>query len=432
MRKVLIITYYWPPAGGSGVQRWLKFSKYLPEFGWEPIIYTPSNPEFDTYDLSLNKDISPNTIVLKRSIWEPYGIYKKLKGSKTKEVNPINSERNGLFNKISLWVRANLFIPDPRASWVRPSVKFLTKYIQENNIDTIVSTGPPHSMHLIARGVKRKIDVRWIADFRDPWTRNFDFKNLPLTHLSKKKYHRLENSVLKEADAIVTVSNFIRDEFETMVASAGGSGKVYTIRNGFDYDDFTEKVKMDESFCFTYTGLFAAEANTDNLWRVLGKLIVEDSGFKKNLRIRLVGKIDSKIIEDITKEGLLDNLENLGYLPHSEVNLWQYKARFLILPTRKEPEAVGILTGKFFEYLATGRTILCFGPKNGELAVALRDTRSGEIFDWEDEQNLRKFILQKYQEYLNPNRVKAGENPDISKYSRRELSRGFSDILNKE
>lgn len=195
MKRVLIITYYWPPSGGSEVQRWLKMSKYLPEYGWQPVVYTAENAEFPVDDPSLEKDVSPEAEVIRRPIVKPYnflGLKEKQKGWK---------------GNLSVWVRGNLFIPDARCCWVKPSVKFLTEYLKEHPVDAIISTGPPHSMHLIALKLKEKLNIPWIADFRDPWTEIDYYDDLHLTKWADKKHHRLEREVLTKADKVVTVSS---------------------------------------------------------------------------------------------------------------------------------------------------------------------------------------------------------------------------------
>ncbi|NTW26696.1 MAG: glycosyltransferase family 4 protein, partial [Lentimicrobium sp.] len=177
-RRVLIISYYWPPSGGAGVQRWLKFVKYLRESGWEPVVYVPENPEYPAIDESLAKDIPDGIEIIKTPIWEPYSFYKKLIGAgKGERINAgflSEKKRPGLTEQFSIWLRGNFFIPDARKFWIRPSISFLTRYLEKHPVDAIVSTGPPHSMHMIALGVKKRTGLPWLADFRDPWT-NIDF-----------------------------------------------------------------------------------------------------------------------------------------------------------------------------------------------------------------------------------------------------------------
>lgn len=432
MKKVLIITYYWPPSGGSGVQRWLKFAKFLPEYGWEPVIYTPLNPEANSIDNTLLKDVSENTLVLKRKIWEPYSIYKTLFGSKSNsnnnhiKANIIGSQNKSLSHKLSLFVRGNFFIPDPRCWWIKPSIKWLVKYLKDNPVDAIVSTGPPHSMHLIAKGVKKATGIKWIADFRDPWTEIFYFKHLNLSGWALKKHKRLEQSVIDSADVVTVVSNKMKQDF-----AGRTSTPVEIITNGFDPDDFKPNPNKEEGtledkgkFTLTHTGIFVDNGNPNKLWEVLGELSAQDQTFKKDLRIRLLGQVDKSVSDGIKEAGLNDNCICMGYVAHNQVTQWQQSASVLLLPLRKEPEAAAILTGKFFEYLASGKEILAFGPTNGDLAKALCETKSGTIVDFEDKEGIRKEITRLYG-LFKEGALKSGST-EISahalKYSRKHLT----------
>ena len=244
MKKVLIITYYWPPSGGPGVQRWLKFAKYLPEFGYEPIIYTPQNPEAPAIDESLLKDIPEGIEVLKQPIWEPYNWYRQFLGQKDKKIGSgFVSEKKepGILHKISVWVRGNFFIPDARRFWIKPSVKYLTKYLKENSVDAVISTGPPHSMHLIGLGLKKQLDINWIADFRDPWT-NIDFyQELMLSSWADKKHHDLEKEVLTRADKVVTIGYTMSQEMKYLGARAM-QGKAYLPGSDEDKQNLSSEV----------------------------------------------------------------------------------------------------------------------------------------------------------------------------------------------
>ncbi len=364
-RRVLIISYYWPPTGGSGVQRWVKFSKYLPAEGWQPVIYTPLNPEAITTDESLSGEIPPEVEVVKRKIVEPYNIYRSLislgKKSKTAsgEVNPINSQKKTFIQKVSMWIRGNLFIPDPRCTWIGPSVHFLEKYLKEHPVDVIVSTGPPHSMHLIALKLARRTGLPWVADFRDPWTKMFYFKHLGLNGFSQARHRKLEKKVLDNASVVVAVSPLVQEEFRQMTST-----DVALITNGFDPCDFDIDAREDGYFNITHTGLFAADGNPETLWKVLRDKCREDDLFKSRLRIRLAGKTDKQIIESIRNASLSENLVDCGYIPHIQAVREQKGATLLILPLRKEPEYRATLPGKLFEYLASGRPVLGIGQKD--------------------------------------------------------------------
>ena len=432
MKRVLIITYYWPPSGGSGVQRWLKFVKYLREFGYEPVVYTPENPEFMAIDKTLEAEIPQGVEVVKRDIIEPYSIYKILTGKRGKTLKPgfINTGGSGakavpLKEKLSLFIRSNLFIPDPKCLWIGPSARFLKKYLKENPVEAIVSTGPPHSMHLIAKRVSKATGIPWVADFRDPWTKMYTFKYMGYSAAVVAIHKILEKSVVKSADAIVTVTETIGRELREL-SNCG----VHIVTNGFDNADFlSETVPLDENFTITYTGLFVRTQNPAELWKVLAERVSNNKVFAKDLKIRLIGHTDSAILEDIERNGLGENLEQLNYLPHTEVIKWQRSAQILLLSGGMEPESKGILTGKFFEYLAARRLILGFGPKGGDMDIALSECEAGEMFDYNNKAAIAKWIDSRYEEYRG-----TGIPPvsgKIEKYSRRELTRAMAAVLDE-
>ena len=246
MKKVLIISYYWPPAGGSGVQRWLKFSKYLPKYNWQPIIYTPENPYFEVKDQALLSDISTETKIWKLPIWEPYALKDKFfgKGSESQSAGVITNKKS-LKNKVLNWVRGNVFIPDPKIYWVKPSVKVLLKKILEEDIHHIITTGPPHSMHLIGLGLKKAMpNLKWIADFRDPWSELDLLNEFQLNNSSIKKHKDLEREVLQTADVTLTVSETWVKDLKRL-----GGNRVELITNGYDADDFELKPKTNDEWC---------------------------------------------------------------------------------------------------------------------------------------------------------------------------------------
>ncbi len=436
MKRVLIITYYWPPSGGSGVQRWVKFAKYLPQNGWQPVVYTPENPELTTIDKTLGAEIPPEAEIVRRHITEPYGIYRKLmgKGSSTDlkvltaagsgkdEVNPINGGRKSWKQKLSLFIRGNFFIPDPRVMWLRPSVAFLKRYLKEHPVDAIVSTGPPQSMHLIGLEVSRATGIPWVADFRDPWTKMFYFKHLGLTKRSEKKHHRLEKAVLDGATRVIAVSPMVQEEFKAMTATP-----VELITNGFDEDDFTGPFERDEYFNITHTGLFAADGNPLVLWKVLSEKCRSDAEFRRSLRIRLVGKTDKEIVDSIVEAGLADNLKDFGYQPHDVAVKEQKNASILLLPLRQEPEYRAVLPGKLFEYLASRRPILGIGQTDGAMAGIVRDTGSGTVCDWDEEGKMSEWISQAWERFASDSL--ADNTSDISCYTRRNLTARLALLL---
>ncbi len=435
MKRVLIISYYWPPTGGSGVQRWVKFAKYLPEEGWQPVIYTPENPEQLAKDTSLEAEVPEETEVIKTHIIEPYELYKKVlrKSGHSKEaveVNPVNAQHKSLLQKAAMWVRGNLFRPDPRCLWIRPSVRFLKKYLAEHPVDLIVSTGPPQSMHLIGLRLARETGLPWIADFRDPWTRIFYFKHLQMTKATERWHEKMEKKVLDEASAVVAVSPLVQQEFQAMTDTP-----VELITNGFDECDFegsecTEAYGGPEkNFTITHTGLFAADGNPTVLWDVLSEKCAKDEQFRKLLKIKLIGKNDEQIIKALEDRGLKDMLEDMGYQPHSAAVQEQRTASVLILPLRKEPEYKAVLPGKLFEYLASFRPVLGIGQTDGAMAMILNETKTGKVIDWEDKEGISEYIEKCWKMHLEGRLTTEGA--DLSHFTRRSITRRMVQLFER-
>lgn len=432
MKKVLVLTYYWPPSGGAGVQRWLKFVKYMREFGWEPIVYTAQNGEMPVVDESLLNEIPKGIEVIKKPIWEPYSIYKKFIGRK--EDYKINAsflnenKKAGFTEKISVWIRGNFFIPDARKFWIKPSIRFLSNYVIKNNINVVISSGPPHSMHMIALGLKSKYPkIKWLADFRDPWT-NIDFYDkLMLSSLADTKHKRLEKNVLQEADIVVSVGNSMSEEFKEIVKQDGFNRleKFKVITNGFDTDDLNSNNSIkDIKFSLAHIGTLVKDRNPLILWKVLSQLVKTNSKFAQELEIKLVGKVDYFVMEQINFYGLKPYLTKIDYLPHNLVIEEQKKSHVLLLLVNNTKNAKGILTGKIFEYLAANVPILAIGPTDGDLSIILKKTATGLISDFNDENLLKQHILKLFDGYtIEPNKE------EIKKYSRKNLTKELCHLL---
>lgn len=429
MKKVLIITYYWPPSGGGGVMRWLKMQKYLPELGWKPVIYTPENPDASVVDESLTDEIHPETGIIKTPIWEPYEIFRKFTGKKKGEkfkAGYISEASSGDWkSKLSVFIRGNFLIPDPRKFWIKPSVKFLTSYLKENPVDLIISTGPPHSMHLIALGLKKKFDIPWIAEFRDPWTDIDFYHKLRLTRWADKKHRKLELKVLEKADQVVTVSpNCAKD-----LSKVPGK-KVEVIHNGFDPEDFEGISHSPENFfSIAHFGAFNRDRNPAVLWKVLGKLAEENKTFKEKLRIQLIGQTDDSVVQDIQKNGLKKNLVQTEHLPHKKGLEELAKSQILLLPINDAPNARGILPGKMYEYMALKRPILAIGPTDADFVKILNETKTGEAFDFNDEAGLKKAVENYFKLFLEE-KLKV-ESSAYEKFSRKNLAQQFIELSEK-
>lgn len=430
LKKVLIITYYWPPTGGAGVQRWLKFSKYFAKFGWEPIIYTPSNPDFPINDETLLKDVSPSVIVLKTPINEPYDVYRKIMGKKkTETVNQgflSEGKENKLLQKMMIWVRGNFFIPDARKFWIKPSVKYLTSYLQNNKVDAIISTGPPHSMHLIALGLKRKLNIPWIADFRDPWTQIDFYDQLQLTKFADNKHKKLEKSVLQNANKVVTVSSNWANDLHSLCDRS-----INVITNGFDAEDFQlmKSETLLPGFLFHHIGALNKDRNPHILWKVLGELCKENQSFKSDLKLKFTGKTDAAVFDSLRLNGILDNAEKTDYMAHSEVVKLLLKSPVLLLPLNDTPNVLGIVPGKLFEYLAAKRPIFAIGNLQGDSAKIIKETTAGSMVDFKDVEGTKQAVLDLYQKYKT-NQLFINSS-SIDKYSRENCAKDYAALLNE-
>ena len=423
MKKVLIITYYWPPSGGGGVMRWLKMSKFLPELGWQPIIYTPENPDPSVVDESLSKEIHPQIVEIKTPIWEPYDIYRKLtgknKGSKFKAGYISEASGGDWKSRLSVFIRGNFLIPDPRKFWINPSIKFLSKYLNDYPVDLVVSTGPPHSMHLIALGLKKKFNIPWIADFRDPWTGIDFYHKLKLTRWADRKHRKLEKQVLATADHVVTVSPGCAVEIERIA-----NRKIEVVYNGFDPLDYNfDKPVTDEFFSITHFGAFNKDRNPVIFWKALAELSNENPGFKKLLRIKLIGQTDDSVISEIRKNDLESNLVLKEHLPHSEGLFELSRSQVLLLPLNDAPNVRGILPGKMYEYMALKRPIIALGPADADYARILNETNAGIAIEFNDDSAM-KTTLKKYFELFRKGKLEVNSKK-IDQYSRKNLAASF-------
>ena len=424
MKKVLIVTYYWPPAGGPGVQRWLKFAKYLPDFGIEPIVFVPGNAHYPLKDPGLEQEIPKNLKVLKKDIFEPYAFSKLLSKQDTKKISSgiiPEREKQGVLQKLLLFVRGNYFIPDARKFWVKPSFNFLSSYIQKNKIDTVITTGPPHSLHLIGLQLKKNQQVNWIADFRDPWTQIGYHKELKLTKRSQKKHEKLELEVLNAADHVITTSFTTKAEFAEKTQKP-----VTVITNGYDYEKVSA-VSADEKFTLSHIGSLLSGRNPENLWKALQELLAENVDFVDDFQLRLVGAVGEPVLESIRRSGLEEHCELPGYVSHSKALRLQRSSQLLLLIEIDSKETRGIIPGKIFEYIVSQRPILAIGPEQADIEKIIKDTNTGAYFYYSEKEKIKEWILEKYREF------KKGELAStpigLQKYSRKNLTKELSQII---
>ncbi|MDT0295074.1 glycosyl transferase family 1 [Mesonia ostreae] len=427
-KKVLIVLYYWPPAGGPGVQRWLKFVKYLPEFGIEPIVYAPQNPNYPIVDVSLLDEISSSIQVIKQPIFEPYAAAKVFSKAKTETISSgiiRKDKKQSFLEKTLLYIRGNFFIPDARKFWVQPSVKFLKDFIQKENIETLITTGPPHSLHLIGLQLKQALGVRWIADFRDPWTTIGYHQELKLTQKNKARHIALEKQVLREASTVIVTSFKTQQEF-----SAKTNRPVITITNGFDGEVVEEKVKLDKKFTISHIGSLLSKRNPEMLWKVLSDLCIDNPEFKKAFKLQLIGKVSEEVLEDLKTYGLDKNYNYLGYIKHSLIYDYQKSSQVLLLVEIDSELTQGIIPGKLFEYLKSNRPILAIGPENWDVEEILKKTQRDSFLLHEDYSGLKERILNYFHHYQSQ-QLKV-EKTSIGAYHRKELTSQLASVIHKD
>ncbi len=427
MKKVLIITYYWPPAGGSGVQRWVKFAKYLRDFGWEPVIFTVESTDYPIIDNSIGLDLPDGIEVIKSKIVEPYQLYNFFSGKKKGQKIDANflSEGKKLNwkDKIAVWIRGNIFIPDAKFLWIGPSVRYLLNYLKENHINAVISTGPPHSCHLIAQKFCKKTNIPWIVDYRDPWTQIDYFDELMLTSWAKKRHIKLEKKVLDDCSHIITVGNSMADDIRKQTDT-----KVTVITNGYDEADRNINIinPRSDKFVLSYLGVMNVSRDPEVLWQTLKKLKLTQNEIYNKIEINLIGQIEEYSQKNIVKYGLEEKVKLLGYLAHKDAIVYQNSSDALLLVINKTKNNKTILTGKIFEYIASGKPIICIGPKNGDAAAILSSLDNTYIIDYQNTEEMEKAIIS----LINNRLTTPIFSNNVEQYSRKTLTSKLADVLN--
>jgi len=425
-KKVLIVTYYWPPSGGSGVQRWLKFVKYLDQAGWDTIVVTPENPTFSMSDPSLLHDVPSKTEVVKLPIWEPYDTFYKISGligkKKPGAMDMISTGKMSMIQRISSWVRGNMMIPDPRIFWVKPASKYLQELIKVRDIDKIITTGPPHSIHLIGLRLKRKFPaVKWIADFRDPWSEWDLLDTLLLTKAARNRHRKLERRVLQEADRVITIAPYHVKLFEK-----SGGRPVDLITNGFDTDDF-QKVQRTKTQKFTirHTGV-VDELRDPRPFMMALKKIVEATPDMQVI-VEFIGNVNSSFMTYVLQDPVLSSITKFtNTIPHKELLKLYGQTDLLLLVLAHTALAPGNLPGKLFEYLASGIPIVAVGPVEGDAADVIGKSKAGEIFERGDEAAMMAMLRKHYKLWTEGRLV---STTDASPFTRKKLTDRLIGIL---
>lgn len=429
-RRVLIITYYWPPSGGIGVLRCLKIAKYLRQYGWEPVIFTAKDAHYPSIDHSNDKDAPPGAAVIRHPIWEPYHIYKFITGqppqANVNNVFYVKDEQPGFFHRLSVWIRSNFFIPDARALWIRPSVRFLRSYLKENPVDAILSDGPPHSNTRIATLLKKHTGIPWLADFQDPWTQIDYYQLLKLTRWGGRRHRRMEQEAFRRADKITIVSPTWKEGLEAI-----GAENVSVVPWGYDPDDYKDIVpQVGSKFTLTHLGIMGYDRNPASLFRVLERMCETVEGFRENLELQLVGQVDYSVKEAYEAAGLAGNVKLVGSVPRRQALQMTVDSPILLLLLNQQANAKGRIPGKLFEYMASRRPILCLGPTDSDVAGILSETGAGTAAAYEDEAAVRSALEGLYRQFREGELVQA-VNSTIEAYSIERLTGQLAGFLDE-
>ena len=409
--KLLIISYYWPPSGGSGVQRWLNFSNHLIKKDWDITVFTAKNPKYPVLDEKLNETVDGKIKVVKIPIFEPAGFLKK---------NNDNIKSSSIFKKTINWVRANLFFPDSRMFWINTVTNQAIKFIKKNEINCLITTAPPFSTNLIGLKIKKKTGIKWISDYRDPWTDFFQFKLLPMSSYMRKKHIKYELKCLQYSDTVLTTSPSLTEKYSKI------NPNTYTLYNGFDsFIDAQNSTK----FLLMYCGTMKSIQNPKNLWFVLNEICGENENFSKDLSLRCIGNFDNEVINDINFQLTNLKVQFQNYLNKQELDKEITKAKVLLMSSVNLDSVNNIIPGKLFYYFSAQRPILAFSNLNSDVSKIIELTNTGSVFDYSNKIDLKNHILELYNDFKsNKNNFKPKE---ITNYTFEVLSKNLDQILHK-
>jgi glycosyltransferase involved in cell wall biosynthesis len=431
-KTALIFTYYWPPASGPGVQRWLKFVKFLPEYGWDTILVTPKNGSYPNTDPSLLDDLPEHIHIEKTATLEPFRLFNIISGNadrgKSTSVGMGDIKgKQSLIKKIGAYVRANWFIPDARKGWVPFAYSRGKKIIKEKSIDVIITTGPPHSSHLIGQKLQKAFNIPWVADLRDPWTNIYYNEILPRSTKTEEKDQALENLVVQSADAITVVSEGLKDEFESR------SNRIEVIPNGYDDEDFSSLNDLEKSdyYRLSYIGNLKSNQNCEPLWQAISELSKEHTDFKNLFRLSFTGNIHEEVIDTLKEYGVIDQVETLPFVKHKEAVKRMHKADSLLFPIPYSPNNEQIVTGKIFEYLASKTPLLSIGPTQGDAAKIILDCKREPMIDYSDKEQIKSRIQDLFEQWKESEYRPKLKDQTHEKFSRKNLTKTLAQLLSE-
>lgn len=428
MKKILFVVYNFPPAAGAATQRILKFLKYLNKFGYRTFVLTVNKVDYPDLDFTLIEKIPSETKVIQTKYWTPFGIYRKITGRKADEKIPvafIKDNHKSFAERISVFLRLNVFLPDAKIGWLPFALKAGKELIEKEKIDVVISSGPPHTTHLIAKSLKKKTKIKWIADFRDPWTDIDYYSGMKRTKLAEWIDSRLERSVLKNADYIVAAS----EGYLNIIKSKGIKNNYEVLTNGFDPEDF-QNIELRElkKFIVTYTGNMPITRNPENLWNALEELVSENQFFAENFEFHFAGVMDDEIRTKIRELNFYSNFIDYGYLNHKSVLDLTFNSHLLIMIVNRVATSKEILPGKIFEYIASGNFILVIGPEDGVSAKLIDYVGQGVAANYDDKEKIKKTISELFEKWKE-GKLKKIYSEKKNEFTREEITRKLVKII---
>jgi glycosyltransferase involved in cell wall biosynthesis len=423
MKKVLIITYYWPPSGGSGVQRWLKFSKYLPEFGWEPVIFTPENPDFNLKDETLLSEVDANIEVIKFPIWEPTRMFGS-RSSNLQQGQILSAKSQGILGKVATWIRGNFFLPDPKVFWVKPAANFLKEIWRDNDFKAVITTGPPNSIHLVGLRLRNEFGVTWIADFRDPWSRWDLLGEFGTSKLAMAYHRKREKEVLESASRVVTIGHQLAKDLEYL-----GGRKVDVVHNGYDESDIpsSKLAEGDGVLRMAHIGTITPSRIPVEWIEALKTVLEEDMANLVRIEVSIIGNVDADFVSMVSAHSALSKvIQFIPYVPHHEVfDYIQHSDVLLVFQNRTE-DAKAHLPAKMFEYLGMKKPTWIIGSEQSDAAEVIEKTKGGWVSNYWDQMSINQTfgVIQ--------NQFKSQNLPlptAVEEYTRKNQAKKYAQIL---
>jgi hypothetical protein len=393
MKRVLVITYHWPPSGGVTVLRCLKLVKYLREFGWEPVVFTARDAKYQFEDPSNFKDVPEGLEVVRVPAPEPTNLFKRLTGRKQDtpllSITATSADQRSRWDALGVWVRGNFFIPDARALWIRPSVRHLSRYLKDHPVDAIFTDGPPHTNTVIGLRVAQRFNLPWLADFQDPWTQVDYYADMRIGKRADRIHRRLEQAVFRTASKISIASPTWARDLESI-----GARNVEVLPYGFDEADFVDYASSVDAAHFTlfHGGLLGTDRNPVGLWEALRRMLTDSEELRRRLCIRLAGSVDIEVRRQLSAAGLDPYTLYLGTLPRPAVIDELARANVLLLPVNRAANAAGRIPGKLFELLRSGKPILSFSDLPGDVGTFLNGHKAGITVAYDDAAEITRFL----------------------------------------